>query len=127
MEIKLTNKESEKFFLNALCNGLGVLEDFYSIGVEFTDEDYMSAKANLAGISSCYEDILMQILKDGNSLEFKDSEGGEGIVKITMEDVYAKMPLVPFKYLSAMILENDDAETADVILQTIIYGDIIFG
>ena len=126
MEIKLTHKESEKFFLNALCNGLGVLEDFYSIGVEFTDEDYQSAKANLAGISSCYEDVLMQILKDGNYLEFKDSEGGEGIVKITMEDVYAKMPLVPFKYLSAMILENDDAETADVILQTIIYGDTIF-
>jgi hypothetical protein len=126
MEIKLTKEESENYFLNSLCNGLGELSG-YSIGVEFTDEDYKSAKDKLAETSPCYEDVLMQILKDGNSLQFVDAEGGEDTVFIKLSDVHTKMPLVPFQHLSNMILENDDATTADVILQTIIYGDIIFG
>lgn len=125
MEIKLTHKESEKYFLNALCNGLGELSG-YSVELEYINEDYQSAKANLSETSPSYEDILMQILKDGNGLKFIDMEGGEETVTITIDDVYAKMPLVPFKHLSDMILENDDAVTADVILQTIIYGDTIF-
>jgi hypothetical protein len=125
MEIKLTKEESEKYFLNALCNGLGELSG-YSIELEYTDEVYKSAKANITETNPSYEDVLMQILKDGNGLELIDMEGGEDTVTITIEDVYNKMPLVPFKHLSAMILENDDAETADVILQTIIYGNVIF-
>lgn len=124
MEIKLTNLEAETFFHNALCNGLGQISG-YSITVDYSDKDYTAARKKLK--NPCYEDVLLQILKDGKELQFVDEEEGQDTVTILLADVYAKMPLVPFDHLTAMIEENDDADTADVILQTIIYGDIIFG
>ncbi len=124
MEIKLTNTEAETLFLNALCNGLSQLNS-YGIDVDYSDKDYKKARAKLT--SPCYEDVLLQILKDGKELQFVDTEEGEDTKIILLADVHTKMPLVPLDHLTAMIEENDDATTADVILQTIIYNDIIFG
>lgn len=123
MEIKLTNEESEQYFLNALCNGLSTIQT-YSLDLTYDKNDYKEAKEKLD--NPCFEDVLMQILKDGKSLTLLDEEDEDNTKTITLKDVHERVQTTQFNHLSNMILEQDDAETADVILQTVFYKEIIF-
>tara|TARA_R110002074_G_scaffold27013_3_gene78812 strand:- start:5414 stop:5791 length:378 start_codon:yes stop_codon:yes gene_type:complete len=125
MKIILTKEESEELFYNSICNGLDYISG-YGIELDFTKSDYEKAISN--GKTSCYEDILMQILRDGNTLKIIDHEcDGEYNALITLENVHSRVQNTPTDHLMDAINENDDACTADVILQTVIYEDIIFG
>lgn len=127
MEIKLTPQESEQYFYNALCNAVGTnYMDGYGLEMSFFSRDYLAAKEKLK--SPCYEDVLMQILRDGKKLTFVDNESeGDMTRSITLKDVHERVQLTPIKHLTDMIEENDDVVTADVILQTTFFGEIIFG
>lgn len=125
MIIKLTPQESEEYFYNALCNGLDYMGG-YGLRMDYSKEHYDQAKVKL--IEPCYEDILMQILRDGNTFGFTDIEGeGSYNIQITLEDVHNKMSNVDPNRLLEMINGDDDAITADVILQTVFYDEVIFG
>ena len=131
MKVILTNEESLEYFHNALCNavGNGYMES-YGIELQVNEENYKIAKEKLD--NPCYEDVLVQILKDGKWLRFQDLEDtsledSDTTKTITLKDVYERVQLTPIFHLMNMISENDDAETADVILQTVFYGEIIFG
>ncbi len=126
MKITLTKQESEELFYNSICNGLDYIECGYNLELDYSKSDYQKAKSktNL----SCYEDVLMQILKDGGELSLIDHEyDGEYNSSITLKDVHNKVQETPTEHLMDAINENDDACTADVILQTVFYEDIIFG
>lgn len=123
MKIKLSKKESLEYFHNALCNGLDYIRS-YSLIVTYSKDDYNVARQKLS--SPCYEDVLIQILKDGNPLMLNDYEAEE-MVSITIQDVYDRVQLTPIDHLNDMINEQDDAVTSDVILQTVFYKEIIFG
>ena len=125
MTIILTTQESEEFFYNALCNGLDYMGG-YGLRMDYKNEHYAQAKAKLT--EPCFEDVLMQILRDGNTFGFEDIEcDGEYSKQITLEDIHNKMSNVDPNRLLEIINENDDAETADVILQTVFYDEVIFG
>jgi len=133
MEIKLTNEESEEYFYLALCNG--GLESLCSSGIELDsfDDDYSEAKKLLKekdpSKAICYEDIYMQILRSGKKLKFVDTEDDESehTKVISLADVHENVPKMPSNHLLDYVNENDDATTADVLLQTVLYGKIIFG
>lgn len=131
MKITLTKKESEEMFYNALCNAVGTgYMNGYGIELTYSDEDYFFAKTTLKGngLSPCYEDVLMEILREGKSLTFTDIEGdGDNTKTITLADVHNRVPKMPINHLTDMINENDDVETADVLLQTVFFEDVIFG
>ena len=125
MQIILTPQESEEFFYNAICNGLSEMNG-YGLEFKYNKDHYAQAKSKLT--SPCFEDVLMQILRDGNTFGFEDVEcDGEYSKQITLEDVHTKMSTVDPERLLEMKNETDDAGTADVILQTIMYGEVIFG
>ena len=124
MEIKFTKEEAQGIFLDALCNGISYISG-YGLDLDYKKEDYKQAKANCKG--SSYEDVLLQILLDGNSLTIIDEEDEDNINTITIQDVYDRISSVPFDHLSDMINGNDDSTTADVILQTIFFNEIIYG
>jgi hypothetical protein len=133
MKISLTPQEAESHFHNALCNGLGYISS-YGLELEYNDADYKAAKQNIlkyktaADISVvCYEDVLVQILRDGKTLTLVDNENGEDDAVITLKDVHERVEKTPIQHLMNAITENDDAETADVILQTVFLGDIVYG
>lgn len=131
VNLKLSPEKSEEFFYNALCNSLGYMEGY---GLEFDCDikEYNKAKKvwkdkNPNG-DPCYEDILMEMLREGYKLTFNDIEGeGDMTRSITLNDVHTKVEKVPFRFLSDMIEETDDAETGDVILQTVFFDEIVFG
>ena len=131
MNIKLTNEESLEYFYNSLCNAAGIdYMSCYNLELQYNKEQYQQAKEKLD--NPCYEDVLIQILKDGGWLRLQDLEDmsledSNTTKTITLKDVHEKVQLTPFNHLSDMINENDDATTADVILQTVFYGEIIFG
>ena len=130
MTIKLTPTEAEKFFHNALCNGLHYLSQ-YGCEIDYSEHDYKKAKERLQKenlkSSICYEDVLLEILIGGKTLTLRDTENGCDDSVITINDVYERLPLTPLRHLTDMMNEIDDADTADVILQTVFYEDVIFG
>lgn len=131
MEIKLNGAESEAIFHTALCNGLGSVSG-YGLELNFSKDSYQTAKQNLKSKSEkesiCYEDVLLQILRDGGTLTMIDHElDGEYNSTVTLQDIHDRVQKTPARFLIDMIEEQDDAETADVVLQTVFYGEIIFG
>jgi hypothetical protein len=124
MRIILTHKESETFFYNALCNGLGELRG-YSLELTYRKKDYADARSKLT--APCFEDVLMQILRDGNKLSLVDHENGEEPRILTLDDVHTNVSNTEARWLIQMENGEDDAVTADCILQSTFYGEVIFG
>jgi len=125
MEIKLTREEILGVFHTSLCNGLSQMH-YYGIGLVYEMEDYKSAKDKV--MDGCYEDVLMQILLDGNSLSFVDEEAGDDdFTKIVLESVLTGVPKVDPDTLFNIINERDDAFDADCVLQCVIFGEVIYG
>jgi hypothetical protein len=69
----------------------------------------------------------MEILKGGGKLKLVDNEGGEDDAVITLQDVHVRVSKTQMNHLMNMINESDDAETADVILQTVFLNNIVYG
>lgn len=128
MKIILTPEQSEEYFFNALCNGLGYIESSYVLDLRYDISQFEDAAKKLKEIrlSPCYEDILMQILKDGHEINLYDIEGEEDHI-IKLKDVHDKVQNAPADKLLEMANENDDAVTADVILQSVFFGEVFFG
>lgn len=129
-ELKITKEQAEEYFYNALCNGLGEFESCSGGVLRYKEEEYKEAKRSLieAEKDTCIEDILMQILRMGKKLYFRDIEGdGAYNCSITLESVHTMVEKTPEDHLNDMINENDDANTADAILQTVFFKEIIFG
>ena len=132
MTINLTPQESEEYFYNALCNGLGELS-CYGLQIDHweNEDDYKEAKQRLDSKQQneqvCYEDVLMEILRHGQHTIWILDDNDEEQYPITLQLIHERVQKTPLKHLMDMINEHDDAITADVILQTVIYGDIIYG
>ncbi len=127
MTILLTNQEKEEIFLNALCNAEGTnYMAGYGLEMGYEDSDYQAAKSKLN--NPCYEDVLLQILKDGGSITYIDIDGdGEYTSSITLNEVYERFSHIPKSAILEVMEENDDASTADTILQSIFFKEVIFG
>ena len=118
-------------FHNALCNGLSYISG-YGLTLEADEQDYKAASKKLKSEKPneviCYEDVFLEVLRMGNTLSLIDEEGdGDNNSTISLSDVHERVSQTPISHLTNMITENDDAETADVIIQTVFYQDIIFG
>lgn len=131
MKVILTPKESEKIFYDSLCNAVGTgYMQGYGIELVCEDSDYDKAEKALIeqGISPCIEDIWMQILRSGGTLTFKDIEGEkENTKSVTLKEVHEKVCNCSIQILCNFNDENDDVNDADAVLQTVFYGEMIFG
>jgi hypothetical protein len=133
MKIVLTKEEAEHHFHNALCNGSNMR--YYGVHLDYSNKDYTTAKKSLEkkqktgefNHTICQEDVWMEILTLGGKLTLVDEENGVGDKSITLKDVHRKVAKTPFHHLMDAVNENDDADTADAILQTVFYGEVIFG
>ena len=129
MNINLTHEESEAHFYNAICNGLGELR-YYDLELDYEAKEYKAAKQQLntkqPDTQACWEDVLMEMIRSGNTLWIVDSNDGERH-PITLDLVHERVQQTPTRHLMNAINENDDATTADCIIQTVIYGDVIYG
>jgi hypothetical protein len=135
MKIVLEKEEAEKHFHNALCNGSQIRD--YGLHLDYADKDYKAAKKSLdkkeksgefkSNIGICCEDVWMEILRLGGKLILVDEENGMGNKSITLKQVHSRVAKTPICHLMDAINENDDGDTADCIIQTVFYGEVIFG
>jgi hypothetical protein len=128
--IKMTEGFKREVLFNSLCNGLGQL---YAYGLEliFNDDDYTEAKKSyyertkkISG--ACYEDILLEILTMGKHITFLDNETDE-VFYLTFDLAMQNLDKLEVERVIQLIDESDDGETADVVLQTCLFGEIVFG
>jgi hypothetical protein len=129
MNINLTHEESEAHFYNAICNGLGELK-YYDLDLDYDAKEYKAAKQQLntkqPDTQACWEDVLMEMLRSNNTLWIVDENDNERH-PITLDLVHERVQQTPVNHLMNAINENDDATTADCIIQTVIYGEVIYG
>lgn len=133
MKIVLTHEESENYFYNSLCNGSSI--SYYGLSLDYSEKDYKAAKKSLTdkqkkGIfkeTICREDVWMEILRIGGKLTLVDEDKWRGNKSITLKHVHSRVAMTPLRHLMDAINENDDADTADCILQTVFYKEVIFG
>ena len=69
----------------------------------------------------------MEILRGGGTLTLVDEENGLDPSVISLQDVHERVQNTDVRHLLDAINEEDDADTADVVLQTVFYGEVIFG
>ena len=133
MKIVLTKQESEKHFHNALCNGSQIR--YYGLTLDYNEKDYKLAKKSLEKKKKsgeftetiCCEDVWMEILRIGGKLTLVDEENGMGDKSILLKDVHSRVAKTPIRHLMDAVNEQDDADTADCIIQTVFYKEVIFG
>ena len=133
ISISLDRDTSESIFFESLANALDYMTG-YGLKLKWNSEEYDQAKETLSeiylsnGETVSFEDILMKVLKDGGSLTFEDIEyDGEYTSTITIQDVWDKVQNTPYRNLISMIEENGDASDSDAVLQTVFFGEILFG
>jgi len=121
-----TPEYCEKIFHDALCNGLDYVQG-YGIVLEYDENEYKKTRASMT--NPCYEDVLMEMLRNGYKLYFTDYENDDDSlnVEITLNTVRERVNKLPHWAKLQLIEEQDDADTADAVLQTVAYDDIIFG
>jgi len=126
----MTEEEKMDYFYNALCNGIGQL-NCYGITIKASKKEYAEAKKSLQEKNPThlvsYEEVYIEILNVGGSLTAIDLEGTEDDCTITKADVIERMDLVPINTLLEMANEQDDAGTADTILQCVFFKEEIYG
>lgn len=130
MEIKLTSEESIEYFYNALCNVYGTgYWNGYGLEFSWDENDYKNAREKLNMKSLAVEDVLLQILKDGKYITVIDIEGeGQYSRDISLQNIIDRVSKTPLKTLCEMVVfETDDTNTADVILQTVFFEEVVFG
>lgn len=127
MKILLTAQESEQIFYDSLCNGHQIA--YYGLQLDYDEKEYDKAKKRLVkkGESPCLEDVWMEILRGGGTLTLVDEESGLDPSTINLQDVHARVQETDAHHLLDAINENGDGDTADVVLQTTFYGEVIFG
>lgn len=138
MKIILSKQEAEQYFYNALCNGLNYFLNGYGFSLSFFNASYDKAlkTIRLKQVEGeypfkqvCYEDVLMQILRQGDSITFVDIEGeGDNTITVTMDMIHKRVCKAAIQHLVDMANEEDDCCTADAIIQSVLYnGEMIFG
>jgi len=127
MTINLTPQESEKLFLDSMCNVFGMgYHEGYGLELKYKQKDYEESRKKLT--DPCWEDVLLQMLKDGGKLTLVDLEcDGEYTKSVTIEDVHQKVSKTPISHLMDAINEEGDVITSDVIIQTVFFDEVIFG
>lgn len=130
MEIKLSREEKINIFHTALCNGINFIGD-YGLILEFDSTEYEKAKENLSTKDLnfiCREDVWIEMLKMGYSLTFTDYEiEDEYTAIISLQDVLHNIEKTPTENILNIQQGQDDAYDADAVIQSVLYGEIIFG
>ncbi len=132
MKIILNDNEVKHIIHDAFCNSTGV---YGALEITYDDVDYEEAKKalkenkepSLFG-SGCIEDVWLKMLEMGKTLYLVDTESMEKEA-FNYESVKEKLSSGD-EHLAKMIMESleeeGDADTADNLLQYMVYGDIVY-
>ena len=129
MKIILENDEKDNLFFLCLADGLVLLER-NGIILTYSDSSYEKAvksfKEKYGEKEITHEGVLLEMMKIGYGLNFKDYEEDEYNVVLNYEDMLNAFDKVDTKVLLRMFDEFYDGYDAFNLLQHILYGELIF-
>lgn len=123
----IAKEEADKLdvLYTALCDGLSYFCG-YGFEIDYNKEQYKEAKEKLN--NACFEDVLIQLLKDGNNITFVDVENdGEETTPLNLASFLDRYSFVPDDTIKALKDGDYDAIDADNFLQYILFSEITFG
>lgn len=133
MEIKCiaTTEEKLKLVYDCLTTGLPTLA-LCSFELDYSDKEYKAARDNLAKRMDpdriCIEDVQTEMLRMGYGLTFIDHENeGEYTKTLNLNLIEQNWDKLRSRELTDYIAENWDADTADNMVQCILFGEVVFG
>lgn len=128
--IILTDEFKKEIIYNSLCNGLGQICSCYYLKWDVQKTYYEEAKKQLKeekpNETICIEDVLMKVLENGKSIKIVDTETEE-VHYWRLKDALYRMDKLPLWVINQFLYESDDSDSADVVLQICIFGEVIFG
>lgn len=126
MTTKVTTEQALDILHTSICNAISTgYMSGYGLDLQYSEEEYKQSKKALK--NPCWEDVLIQILKDGGSLIIVDEEVSEEPIAVTLNDVEKRTAEMPIRLLSTFLKEEDDANTADEYLQLLFFGEQLYG
>lgn len=141
MHIEATTEEKLKVVHSCLCSGLPYFVD-YGFVLDYNGHEYNKARKSIEDKkakgewknpydldSICIEDVQTEMLRMGFTLKFKGGEGNKAshVTPLNLEVIERNWPKVSQSHLADMMNENDDANTADCIMQGLLFGEIVYG
>lgn len=140
MEITFSKEDAVKILFDSFCNG-GLSELSYaSIIVDWDSEhnnnNYQNAKKRLlekgkTGI--CVEDVYIEILEFGDTIQFTDYEGDEELFNLHLEDALLNFNSLDSsdKIQLSKLADEDDFSTdcwdCFNAIQYALFGDVVYG
>ena len=131
MKLILEKEEALAVIHSALWNG-GLTELRYcEVVLKVSREDYKQANQELIDGGKtdtiCLEDVWVQILRSGKSLQFYDGNDEE-MIEFNLDKAIEELSKKDAVSLVLMATEgDDDACTGTDLLQFCLYGEVIFG
>lgn len=130
MKIILENNEKDNLFFSCLADGGLVMLEENGIILTFSDSSYKKAvksfKKKYGEEELTHEGVLLEMMKIGYGLNFKDYEADEYNVFLNYDDMLNAFDKVDTKVLLRMFDEFCDGYDAFNLLQYILYGELIF-
>ncbi len=145
MHITATTEEKLKVVFSCLCSGLPYFVD-YGFKLDYSTPEYVKARKSLEAKKArgewqdyfggekgtgtiCIEDIQTEMLRMGFTLKFKGGEGNKAshVTPLNLEVIERNWDKVNQRHLADMMNENDDANTADIIMQGLLFGEVVYG
>ncbi len=129
MKIILENNEKDNLFFLCLADGLAMLEE-NGIILTYSDSSYKKAvksfKEKYGEEELTHEGVLLEMMKIGYCLNFKDYEEDKYNVVLNYDDMLNAFDKVDTRVLLRMFDEFYDGYDAFNLLQCILYGELIF-
>jgi hypothetical protein len=132
-------EDTKKIIFESFCNG-GLTElNGSSIIVDFdtvhNNSNYKNAKKRLqeqGKKSICFEDVCVEILSNGDTIEFTDYEGDDEIISLSLKTAEAyinSLDLDEKLELKKIIDEDTSCDAWDYYnaLQFCMFGEVIYG
>ena len=131
MKTVATQAEKQKLIYDCLVDGLPFFPG-YGVGMDYTTKAYKAAiktlKARMPEDRICREDVWAEIVANGGDLVFIDQEDDDKeIGRLNLANVEKHWDAIPHRFMAEYISENYDSNTTDCIIQTLIFGEIVYG
>lgn len=102
----------------------------YDIGywacIDNTTEDWQRVSAALP-TDHTFEDVMWTLLKTGQSIHIEDAEDDDGPWDLTLDKLLNGIKLTIEKKCWNGNIDEIDGEIGDIIFQTSLFGEIVYG
>ena len=126
-----TQEEKLKLVYDCLTTGLPTLA-MCGFRLDYSHDEYKAAHDSLAERMDpkyiCIEDVQAEMLRRGNAITFVDTENdGEFTTALDLNKIESNWDKLPSRDVNDYMAEAWDSITAENMMQSLLFGEVVFG